>query len=211
MVWASSQSVYVTIYFSFVSSSPHYLASFHLVTTSPCCFTHITMPPCHHVPLLLLHSYHHVTMSPCHTLSHRHPITLSLHHCPHPCPRLVLTLTLSSSLSSPCPCPHPHPHPILIIFSSSSSYSLSWTLYPSVKDARALLLYSNRPIFGVTWTGNTHGETIVLPSNGQSEDSQHWMSSSRKSVKDETSLIVKEIVNTRFNPYRRRARHRGWD
>ena len=41
-----------------------------------------------------------------------------------------------------------------------------------VKDVRMLLLYSNRPIFMVTWMGDTHGETNVLPSNGQSEDSR---------------------------------------
>ena len=34
-----------------------------------------------------------------------------------------------------------------------------------VKDARALLLYLTRPILEVTWTGDTHRETDVLPSN----------------------------------------------
>ena len=42
---------------------------------------------------------------------------------------------------------------------------------PFVKDMGVLLLYSNRPIFMVTWMGDTHGETNVLPSNRQSEDS----------------------------------------
>ena len=32
-------------------------------------------------------------------------------------------------------------------------------------------LYFNRPIFMVTWTGNTHKETDVLPSHRQSEGS----------------------------------------
>ena len=40
----------------------------------------------------------------------------------------------------------------------------------SVKDARALLLYSSRLIFIVTWMGDTHGETDVLPRNEQCKD-----------------------------------------
>ena len=100
MVWASSQLVYVTIYFSFVSSSPHYLASFHLVTTSPCCFTHITMSPCHLVTL-----YHTDTPSPYH---------------------FIIVLILALALSSPSPCPHHYPHLvpalILILIPSSSSF-----------------------------------------------------------------------------------------
>ena len=57
-------------------------------------------------------------------------------------------------------------------------------------------LYFNRPIFMVTWMGNTHEETDVLPSNELSEDYQCRTSSSRESTQDKTSLIVEEIVDT---------------
>ena len=40
----------------------------------------------------------------------------------------------------------------------------------SVKDVRVLLLYSSRLIFVVTWTGDTHRETDVLPSNEWHKD-----------------------------------------
>ena len=60
-------------------------------------------------------------------------------------------------------------------------------------------LYFNRPIFVATWTGDTHEETDVLPSNRQSEGSRCWMSSSRQKTQDKTSLIVEEMVDTRLS------------
>ena len=44
--------------------------------------------------------------------------------------------------------------------------------------------------------GDTHEETDILPSNRLSEDYQCKTISSRKSIQDKTSLMVKEIVNT---------------
>ena len=41
-----------------------------------------------------------------------------------------------------------------------------------VKDVRAFFLYSNRPVFKTTWTGDTHGETNILPSSKWNEESQ---------------------------------------
>ena len=49
---------------------------------------------------------------------------------------------------------------------------------PFVKDPRVLLFYFNRPIFVITWTGDTHEETNVLPSNRWGEGGQCWSSSS---------------------------------
>ena len=57
-----------------------------------------------------------------------------------------------------------------------------------------LLLYTNRPIFEVTWTGDTHKETDILPSNGLE---QRWLL--KENVQDKTSLIVKEMVDTRLS------------
>ena len=70
-----------------------------------------------------------------------------------------------------------------------------------VKDVRALLLYSNRPILKVTWMGNTHEETDVLPSNGLNEDSfkegGHLRQDFSYSQRDSQHKV---------NPFRQRAR-----
>ena len=50
----------------------------------------------------------------------------------------------------------------------------------------------------ITWTGDTHEETDVLPGNRQNKDSRHGTSSLWKDARDKTSLIVKEIVDTRL-------------
>ena len=72
---------------------------------------------------------------------------------------------------------------------------------PFVKDARALLLYSNRPILKVTWMGDTHEETNVLLSNRLNEDSfkegGHLRQDFSYSRRDSQHKV---------NPFRQRAR-----
>ena len=47
-----------------------------------------------------------------------------------------------------------------------------------LRTRECCFLYFNRPIFVATWTGDTHKETNILPSDRQSEGSRCWMSSS---------------------------------